>query len=190
MTKLPARIVGLTMLCALSISPALAQESTTAAEAIDVAPLDSIRNYHPISDVLTTGGQVGYDQVPLLKEDGFQTVINLATANEEVNALEGFHVTSNGMTYVQIPVPWGAPSLDDVDLFFKVMQANEGRKVFVHCVANMRGSAFSYLYRVLVEGVEQEEAKRDLHAVWDPAQNSETWQKLIDDAMASPRFKQ
>jgi len=174
----------------ITATSALAQDSTdtVAEEAIYVAPLDSIRNYHPISDVLTTGGQVGYDQVPLLRDAGFQTVINLATASEEYNAMEGFHVSSSGLTYVQIPVVWGEPTLDDVEQFFNVMEANQGRKVYVHCVANMRGSAFSYLYRVLVDGVDETEARRDLNAVWDPAESSETWQKLIDDALASPRF--
>jgi len=167
---------------------ALAQESTSGdARVTDVAPLDSIRNYHHISADLMTGGQVGYDQVPLLKSEGIQTVINLATASEEYNAMEGFHVTSAGMTYVQIPVVWSEPSLDDLDQFFEVMKANDGRKLFVHCIANMRASAFIYLYRVLVDGVDESDALEDLHAVWNPVEY-EQWQQLIDDALASPRF--
>ena len=117
------------------------------------ADLTTILNYRGISDQLTTAGQIEYDQVPLLSEEGYEVVINLATANEERNALEGFHVTSSGMTYIQIPVEFATPQLSDVKLFFDVMEANQGRKLFVHCIANFRASAFTYLYRTLVEGV-------------------------------------
>ena len=156
-------------------------------DAIEVTPLDSIRNWMPISESLFTGGQIANDQVSLLAEKGIQTVINLATARQELNGEEGFHVASAGMTYINIPVQWQNPTLDDVDQFFRVMKANEGRTVFVHCVANYRGSAFTFLYRVLVEGVPEEEARRDMNAVWDPAE-SEAWNELINTALKSPRF--
>jgi len=156
-------------------------------EAIEAAPLDSIRNWMPISDVLFTGGQVANEQVPLLAEKGVQTVINLATARQEVNGQEGFHVASAGMTYVNIPVSWQNPTLDDIDQFFRVMKANEDRTVYVHCVANYRGSVFTFLYRVLVEGVPEEEARQDLESIWNPAE-SDAWTELINKALKSPRF--
>lgn len=144
----------------------------------------------PISDMLYTGGQIANEQAPLLAERGIQTVINLATPRLDLNGQEGFHIASAGMTYVNIPVEWQHPTLDDIDQFFRVMKANEGRSVFVHCVANFRGSAFTFLYRVLVEGVSEEEARRDMESVWDPADVSEIWDELIKTALSSPRFKQ
>ena len=168
--------------------PASAQEGSEAHH-VDVAPLDSIRNWMPISDVLFTGGQIANEQAPLLAEKGVQTVINLATPRQDLNGEEGFHVASAGMTYVNIPVEWQNPTLDDVHQFFQVMKANEGRSVFVHCVANFRGSAFTFLYRVLVEGVPEEEARRAMESIWNPVEY-DAWNELIIDALNSPRFKQ
>jgi protein tyrosine phosphatase (PTP) superfamily phosphohydrolase (DUF442 family) len=175
------------LLCLALTSPLMAQEATHD-RPVDIAPLDSIRNWMPISDQLFTGGQIANEQVPLLAEKGVQTVINLATPRQEVNGQEGFHVASAAMTYVNIPVVWQEPTLEDVDQFFRVMKANEGRTVYVHCVANFRGSAFTFLYRVLVEGVPEEEARKNMEAIWDPV-DYPAWDALINQALTSPRFR-
>ena len=154
--------------------PARAQEAPA-------ADLTTIRNYVGISDRLTTAGQIAYDQIPLLREEGYEVVVNLATASRERNSLEGFHVTGSGMTYIHIPVDWEQPRLSDVRMFFDVMEANQDRKVFVHCFANMRASAFVYMYRTLVEGVSDEEARGDMDAVWDPGELRQ-WADLIERA--------
>ena len=71
----------------------------------------------------------------------------------------------------------------DLDIFFDVMEANEGRKVFVHCFANMRASAFVYLYRTLVQGVPDSEARGVMSEVWDPGELQQ-WADLIERAKA------
>ena len=75
-----------------------------------------------------------------------------------------------------------------MDQFFRVMKANEGRTVYVHCVANFRGSAFTFLYRVLVEGVPEDEARKNMEAIWDPV-DYPAWDALINQALTSPRFR-
>ena len=64
--------------------------------------------------------------------------------------------------------------------FFAVMQAREGKHVFVHCAMNMRVSAFLYLYRVVTQQAAPEEALGDLYRIWQP---NPTWQKLITDVL-------
>jgi len=149
--------------------------------------LDDIRAYLKISERLSTAGQIEYDQIPLLKEEGFDVVVNLAPARRERNLEEGFRVTEAGMTYVQIPVDWRNPSLRDLQLFFDVMKANIGRKVFVHCFANMRVSAFVYLYRTLVSGEDEIAASQDLRKIWDPATEAQ-WKDLIEKAKSEYPF--
>ncbi|MBO6575059.1 MAG: protein tyrosine phosphatase family protein [Rhodothermales bacterium] len=145
--------------------------------------LATIRNYVKVSDELATSGQIAYDQIASLAELGYDVVVNLATASESANALEGYMVVEAGMTYVHIPVSWGEPSMRDLEMFFDVMEMNEDRKVFVHCFANMRASAFTYLYRTLVQGVSEEEAKKAMDPVWDPME-LEQWADLIERAQA------
>ena len=161
-------------LVALLAAPALGQTSPE-------EDLATIRNYVKVSDDLATSGQIAYDQIASLKELGYEVVVNLATASESANALEGFLVTQEGMTYVHIPVSWGEPSMRDLQMFFDVMEINKDRKVFVHCFANMRASAFTYLYRTLVEGVPADEARQAMDPVWDPME-LEQWAGLIERA--------
>lgn len=167
-------------LTAALIAPALFSPGVDAQEE-GPAPLESVRNFQRISDRLASSGQIGYDQVPLLREAGWDVVVNLAVADEERNGQEGFLVAREGLTYVHIPVDWAAPRLSDVELFFDVMQANAGRNVYVHCFANMRASAFVYMYRTLVEGVPEDEARATMNEVWDPWE-LEQWGDLIDRA--------
>ena len=142
-------------------------------------PLETIRNFQVVTDRLASAGQIGYEQIPLLREQGYEVVVNLAIPDAERNAEEGYRVTQTGLTYVHIPVVWEEPTVENVEMFFDVMEANKDRKVFVHCFANMRASAFVYLYRSLVEGVPEPEARATMTAVWDPS-GTAPWADLIE----------
>jgi protein tyrosine phosphatase (PTP) superfamily phosphohydrolase (DUF442 family) len=150
--------------------------------------LEEINAFLHISDDLATSGQIAYDQIELIKEAGFEVVINLAVADEARNGLEGFLVTQQGLSYIHIPVSWQNPSQRDLQFFFDIMEANRGRKVYVHCFANMRVSAFVYLYRTLHEGVSEEEALADLKESWDPME-TEQWAKFIETARREAESK-
>ena len=104
-------------------------------------------------------------------------MVNLALSTS-TNALhnEKEVVENLGMHYVHIPVVWENPTLEDVEHFFSVMKANADKKTFVHCAANMRVSAFMYLYRCIHDRMSDEEAKKYLSQIWLP---NETWQKFI-----------
>ena len=171
-TMKPSASIPVAVLMYSLLGPA-AHAQTTA------APLETIRNFQVVSDQLASAGQIGYDQIPLIREEGYEVVINLAIADEERNGKEGFLVAQEGLTYVHIPVDWDQPRLSDLEMFFDVMKANEDRKVFVHCFANMRASAFVYMYRTLVEGVPEAEARETMSEVWDP-DRLQQWAGLIE----------
>lgn len=143
--------------------------------------LSQIHNYVRISDRLATSGQMTYEQIEDIADAGFEVVVNLAPAREERNGREGFLVAERGMTYVNIPVEWQQPTLQDLDMFFAVMDANRDRKVFVHCFANMRASAFTYLYRTLALGEGDAAARPAMEAIWDPATQAQ-WKEFLEAA--------
>lgn len=157
-----------------------AQYASAAEAEQDVA---EVFNYLKYNDQLTSAGQVAYDQMTALRDAGYDMVVNLATVSESGNALEGYLVAEQGISYINIPVVWQSPTINDVQLFFDIMQAAGDRKVFVHCAANMRASAFVYLYRTLVLDVDESEARADMETIWDPA-GSDVWNGLIEDATA------
>ena len=89
--------------------------------------LDQIRAFVPISDNLATSGLITVDQIEDIKAAGFDVILNLATARRDQNGEEAFAVAEAGLTYVNIPVVWQNPTLEDLDMFYSVMRANEGR---------------------------------------------------------------
>jgi protein tyrosine phosphatase (PTP) superfamily phosphohydrolase (DUF442 family)/ribosomal protein S18 acetylase RimI-like enzyme len=145
--------------------------------------LTDIYSFRAIGDRLGTAGQPTEAQLGRVRESGFEAVINLALPTSDgALANEGSIVTGLGMSYVHIPVDFKAPAAGDFRAFRRVMEAFDDRPVFVHCAANMRVSAFVFLYRVLCEQVPVSEAERDLHAIWEP---DEVWSRFIREQLGS-----
>ncbi|KOP24827.1 beta-lactamase [Hapalosiphon sp. MRB220] len=143
--------------------------------------MENIYNFLQISDLIATSGQLTEEEFTIIKEAGYQLVVNLALPDSH-NALinEKEIVEFQEMEYVHIPVVWEKPTFDNVKDFFQVMEANTSKKVFVHCAANKRVSAFMYLYRRLSQGINEAEAKKDLHQIWIPDYH---WQKFIEQVI-------
>ncbi|MBT9568112.1 MAG: protein tyrosine phosphatase family protein [Thiobacillus sp.] len=135
-------------------------------------------NTHRVFDWLWSSGQLSETDIARLPGLGFDAVINLALPSSS-NALAGEadYVTREGLDYVQIPVEWEHPELDQLIRFFGVLKAYEGRKTWVHCARNMRVSAFVFLYRRLCLAESPVDAMHPLKAVWRP---NPVWQQFID----------
>lgn len=146
--------------------------------------VEELLNYRVIDDRIATSGQPTAAQLRLLGPRGFGAVINLALPTSD-HALpeEGSLVTAQGMVYVHIPVEFSAPRAEDFRKFCAVMEALQDRPVFVHCAANLRVSAFLYLYRVLHRRVPPEVARKDLEAIWTP---DSTWARFMASQLGSP----
>jgi len=145
--------------------------------------LSEIYSFRAVGDRLGTAGQPTQRQFSMIREAGFAVIINLALPTSD-NALpnEGSVVTGLGMFYIHIPVDFKTPTTQDFRAFCRVMEAFSDRPVFVHCAANMRVSAFVFLYRVLRQGVPRSEAECDLHAIWRP---DEVWSQFIQSQLTS-----
>lgn len=142
-----------------------------------------ILNYRMISEQLGTAGQPTREQLAALRDAGYEVVINLAMpASSSWLADEDEIVRAAGLLYHHIPVVWEAPSLENLQQFFGLMDTHSQKKLFVHCAMNMRVSAFVYLYRVLKLNESPECAEKDLHDIWKP---SLIWQQFIDQALSA-----
>jgi len=143
--------------------------------------LSSIFNYREVSASLGTAGQPAADQFAMIREAGYEVVINLAlTTSDNALAHEGSLVAGLGMAYLHIPVDFTRPTAADFEAFAGVLDAFRGRRVFVHCAMNMRVSAFVFVYRVLRGEATRLEALRDLTAIWEP---DGTWSRFIEDRL-------
>lgn len=143
-----------------------------------MAALDGIYNFLPLSASLATAGQPTETELAAVQAAGYEAVVNLLPADSP-NALPGEAeiVAGLGLEYVHISVDWASPETANAERFFDVMDAYQDRRIFVHCAANMRVSAFMYLYRTLRQHVPPAEAVEDLYRIWTP---NETWQRFMD----------
>ena len=140
--------------------------------------LEQIRNYFSYHDNLASAGMPTREQLADVAAAGFELVVNLAM-DAAPNQLPGEAelVQELEMAYVHIPVVWVAPHLNDLNCFFEVMKANQGRKIFVHCVMNYRASVFIYLYRCLLEAMDEPTARQDMQKIWTP---DGVWKDFIE----------
>jgi len=94
--------------------------------------IKEIADYYQISDRLATSGQSTLEQFELIAQSGYKIIVNLAmSCSTNAMSNEGAVVTDLGMVYVQIPVVWEKPTLNDVQLFFKRMNTFDRYLVWV-----------------------------------------------------------
>ena len=143
--------------------------------------MKDISNYMFLNENLSSSGMPTAEQMKEVAEAGVSVVINLALRTSQ-GALpnEDVLVESLGMKYIHIPVEWNNPIKQNLDEFFHVMDAHKEEKIFVHCQANYRASAFIALYRIRREGWNKEAAFEVMNKMWNP-EDFPAWQKFIDD---------
>lgn len=140
-----------------------------------------ITNYLPVNDLLSLGGQPTEEQLRALAREGFKVVINLATINPRYSlADEGASARGLGMTYYHIPVEWGSPTEDDFESFEKVFKQFSSKKIFLHCAANFRASAFYTLYAQKHLGWSEEQANTLMQPIWEGS-NYPIWDSFIEE---------
>ena len=140
--------------------------------------LEAIRNFVQLTKNVGTAGQPTVDQFDSIAAAGYRAVVNIAMPDHEDSLdNEGALVTSLGMQYYHIPVPFDAPQAAHVCQFCKFMQTLEDQKVFVHCVMNFRVSAFMFHYLHKIKGYDESEARSPMFEKWaiEPQ-----WQKLLE----------
>ena len=132
--------------------------------------ITDIFNFLAIDDSLSTSGQPTEAQIAELAKGGYEVIINLALHDDPRYSLpdETSHVESLGMEYIHIPVQFDAPRKSDLVAFFEAMESNNGKKIHIHCAANMRVSAFLGLYFLIRERKTKEEAFEPMRSIWEP----------------------
>lgn len=145
--------------------------------------LSSIHNYRAVDESLATSGQPTVAQLESIANAGFETVINLALHDDPRYSLpdEAGTVRGLGLGYVHIPVQFAAPTEQDLGAFFAAMEAQGGKKLWVHCAANIRVSVFLGLYRVIKQGWLEERAFDLMRGLWQP---NDVWSAFIASALS------
>jgi protein tyrosine phosphatase (PTP) superfamily phosphohydrolase (DUF442 family) len=145
--------------------------------------LRGIYNFRQLAPDLATAGQPLEDELSAVAAAGFEVVINLALLDADYSLPdEPGLVRSLGMEFEHVPVIWEHPTLADLQAFFAAMGRHAGRRIFLHCAANMRASVFLALYRILQLGWPQDAAMAQVRDIWEP---DVVWAAFIKQALAN-----
>ena len=110
-----------------------------------------------VADGLYRGGQPEREGFEYLKSNGFKTVINLRTENDEEVVVKQL-----GLNYVHIPVSiqaWSKIPQPAIDQYFKVLSDPNNYPIFFHCRRGAdRTGAMAGFYRIAVQGWEPKKA--------------------------------
>ena len=143
-----------------------------------------IYNWRRLDSRVTTSGQPTEEQLAELSRLGIGHVINLGLhTHEKALPDEAASLARLGLTYIHIPVDFDRPTEEDFNKFCDAMAKLESRPVHVHCIANMRVSAFLYRWQREALGHNDAQARALMDTVWQPGG---VWASFIgDDASSS-----
>lgn len=149
---------------------------------MDDRKLADIYNYRRSAEHIATAGQPTEAQLALVAEARCTTVINLGLHDADYALSDEWRtVESLGMRYIHLPVLWEAPTHDDLERFWEILEACEGEDIFCHCAANVRVSVFIALRRIARRGWTPDKALQDVDVEGLP----EVWRSLIDEVVRS-----
>ena len=143
--------------------------------------MSDIKNLLTVSDQLACAGQPAESQLAEMAVQGFQVVINLGLSDGKY-ALpdEAGSVARLGLAYYHIPVLFDSPRLAEWQSFQSIMDQEQGKKIFVHCAANYRATAFTGLYLFAKAELAEQELQSFIARFWQP---DAVWQRFIDDTL-------
>jgi uncharacterized protein (TIGR01244 family) len=104
----------------------------------------------PLSGVMAAGQPTG-EQVQLLAEEGYRTVIDLRPPGEPRGFDEPDAAKQSGLAYVNIPVTPATLDQATLDRFFNALRKAE-RPVLLHCSNSNRVGGLLYAWLVLERG--------------------------------------
>jgi len=143
-----------------------------------------ITAWQRINDRTTTSGKLLEADIARLADLGVRHVINLAPdSSDGALAGEAALLDAHGMHYSYIPVPFSAPEEAHFQSFIAAYETGD-HPVHVHCMANMRVSAFLYRYHRDIAGMAEAQARALMEQQWAPDPGSDhplmqTWGRFI-----------
>lgn len=142
---------------------------------------EGINNYVEVTPKLSVSGQPTAAQLERFKAQGIDAVIYIAPPQVSTSVKdEPLLLGKQGLLYANIPVNFGQPTQADFDAFSAVLSGWKDKRVHVHCQVNMRGSVFTFLYRVIHDKVSPDQAYEIVRRIWVP---DKVWRAFLVDTL-------
>ena len=142
-----------------------------------------INNFWRVDNIVSTGGTITSREmaIPVLKQRGIKTVINLAGGAEA--EAEQKAVTAAGMKYLLYPIDPMAFDKAPVEEIIKALNDRANAPIFIHSGAGHRAAAALMIKRVMTDGWDIEKAGIEAASAGMVLSNdmAPVWWKFIRD---------
>lgn len=136
---------------------------------------------------IITSGQPTADALQLLGTQKFDAVVFLVPDGTSGNVKdEAAILKRQGIHYLHIPIPFGAPTAQHYHTFADAMSKLTGKKVLVHCEINLRASSMVFLYRTTALKEDPDVAYASVVNVWSPRG---AWKPYIETMLSKHKIK-
>lgn len=127
-----------------------------------------ISGWQRIDAQTTTSGWLAQGDIETLARLGVRHVINLAVGGQPgFLENEAELLAAHGIAYTHVPVPFNAPDEQHYTAFCQAFDQGP-RPVHVHCIMNLRVSAFLFRYHREHGGMDEAQARALMQRQWDP----------------------
>lgn len=152
--------------------------------AVELPPFYNVYNHVQVDERVSTSGIISGEVIEQIAREGYSVVINLlpdSSPHALVNEAE--LVRAQALEYHHIPVDFAGPTPANYAAFEQTMDGlAPSERVYVHCAANMRVSAFMAIYGRERLGWTAARAAQHIAEVWEP---NEVWRTFVQSQLES-----
>ena len=126
---------------------------------------EGVRNYTRVDATVACAGATPPEAMAVLRERGFNAVINFRTAGENGATIDAGRAAAEaaGLNYVHIP--FRQPTAEVVEAFLAAVAEPANQPVYIHCGSANRVGAMWLIKRVEQDGYSLEDATAEAEAI-------------------------
>jgi uncharacterized protein (TIGR01244 family) len=149
-------IVMVVALAALGSQAAQAQRETAPA---------GVSNYTRVDATVACAGATPVAAIPELKKNGFASMINFRTPEEDGAEIEASKAAAAKAGLKYIHIPFRTPTPENADAFLKAVADPTNQPVYIHCASANRVGAMWLIKRVKLDGWEVDRATKEAETI-------------------------
>ena len=126
---------------------------------------EGVRNYTRVDATVACAGATPPEAMAVLRERGFNAVINFRTAGENGATVDAGRAAAEAAGLKYIHIPFRQPSAEIVDAFLAAVADPANQPVYIHCGSANRVGAMWLIKRVQQDGYSIDDAVAEAEAI-------------------------
>jgi uncharacterized protein (TIGR01244 family) len=124
-----------------------------------------VTNYTRVDATVACAGATPVQALPEIKKNGFVSVINFRTPQEQGANIDEAKTTAAQVGLKYIHLPFQTPTADIADAFLKAVADPANQPVYIHCASANRVGAMWFIKRVKVDRWDNDRAMKEAEAI-------------------------